>query len=310
MYAVAGNTTFIALLAMQGESMVIDLREEPDVEGGQNINPLGAALWTCMDGLYAATDITTLLQLATTNLRRTAQYERCVLYSIGNNAMTKAIEIEQMQGNKLVHASQGGIGVMLKVVAESREQHILDAKHPIYKAAQLVEQVCSSEQAVLPFKEENLRACIEPVTFGSDSSNCCNVTCSTLFAASEMERSELKESGLGQVLLFPLRDAEGQCWGLIAAYNYAMHTELSLGKINACESISSTLCSKMAALDELRRNARKSKLHHLHAELIEQMQQFKGVDSLRGLVTNPCLSLLNVLIDVQVLPSSPNTVQT
>ena len=56
MYAVAGNTTFIALLAMQGESMVIDLREEPDVEGGQNINPLGAALWTCMDGLYAATE--------------------------------------------------------------------------------------------------------------------------------------------------------------------------------------------------------------------------------------------------------------
>ena len=192
----------------------------------------------------------------------------------------------------------------IHMVAESRDDHVHESSHLVECVARHVTRMRQAVQPMPPFVEVNVHAEVVAMEY-KESAGAEDVSHSTLFAASETDRAALQDRGLRQLLLFPLCNAEGQCWGAVAAYNYTTSTRWSLKDLTACESICSTTSTKFEMLQTLQKGARKSKLINLQHDLLDRMQRFHGVDVLKGLVSSASVSLLNVVRHSTVCPVSP-----
>ena len=228
--------------------MVLDLREQPKVDG---ISTLAVPLWEAVESLFAANDMTSLLQLATTTMRRVTRSERCVLYRLHQNAAVIASSPQTISPQEMVN--ENGVGanfsrspsIAMYRGAESKLQDIEDTSHPVVRPSYVARLLSCTRQTAQNFHEEHLLVTSEPLQYLDAASLPVDVSCSTLFASSAEERAALRAHGLQQILSFPINSKGGECWGVIVAYNYKTTCNLTLQDLTCCESICRTLSAKV-----------------------------------------------------------------
>jgi hypothetical protein len=286
---------YTATLVPKQGRLLLDMRDQP---GRHAAIALGVPLWDALESLLAANDLPSLLQLAAYTFRRITRCERCVVYAVTEHEMGRktASDINVEMDSAGIRADEG-----IRFLAESREDHVHDESQLIDCILSHVMRMRQAAQPLPPFSEENLRAEVVAMEY-KEAASPEDVSLSTLFAASGAHRAAMQDRGLRQLLFFPLCDAEGKCWGAIAAYNYNMTAQWSLKDLTACESICSTTTTKLEMLQMLQTGARKSKLINLQHDLLDHMQHFRGVNMLKGLVSSANVSLLNVVRGSEVCP--------
>merc|ERR1719199_510245 len=222
----------------------------------------------------------------------------------------------------------------VNVLAESRDKLVrgagdplLDAEgRPTARSVRLVQ--CLSGDAAPPFIQDTLTdAVVELLGAGGDVDATAvgrAAAVSTLAVHSAEDREWCRQRGVAQMLIFPLRDARGCCWGLLAGYTYD-HSQflrekapardaclvagplqplsrareaIGLEELSAFESLGRTLSAKVEMLLSLKQQARRSKRMNLQADLLSTMLGLPRFATLKGLVQAGQLSLMSVVVDV------------
>ena len=287
------GTTYSASLVKQQGHLLLDVREQPKQDG---IITLGVPLWDALESMLAANDMPSLLQLAAYTFRRIVHCERCALYAARRHRTG-------MHVSPVVEAYMDSVEVCgdedIFVLAESSEDSLADTTHVTDRVKSFLMRM-QSEPPLPPFAEERMSDDIQGMQY-APSAKPVDLSRSTSLAPCAAARAAGRERGLAQLLMFPLCDVNGRCWGAIVGYNYERVGQWSLKDFNACESICNTLTTKLGMLNTLKDGARKIKLLNAQGDLLDLMQKFKGAEVLRGLVFNPPdVSLLSVVRHTQV----------
>ena len=286
------GTTYAASLVKQQGHLLLDVREQPKQDG---IITLGVPLWDALESMLAANDMPSLLQLAAYTFRRIVHCDRCALYAARGHSTGMHVSpmVEAYMDSVEVRGDQD-----IFVLAESREDSLADTTHVTDRVQSFLMRM-QGDPPLPPFAEERMSDDIQGMQY-APSAKPVDLSRSTSFAPCASARAAGRERGIVQLLMFPLCDVNGRCWGAIVGYNYERVGQWSLKDFNACESLCNTLTTKLGMLNTLKDGARKIKLLNAQGDLLDLMQKFKGVEVLKGLVSSPAVSLLSVVRHTQV----------